>query len=776
MSEHTPVSSEVWLAQIRDLSRLFNDRSLRTKLILAFLAITLLSVGGVALFSSRATQDALTREVGANLHSLADSRARALGDLIDRQVDLLEAFALSKLIQDAAAVVSAGYRGDPATIRAGIEQLDRRWVAAQDDDVMIQAHLSNLYASELKEYQDTFPDQAEVFLTDKYGALVAASERTSGYDHSDEDWWRAAYNNGQGAAFIGQPQFDQSRKVISVVIALPMYVHGTHEVVGVLHTTYNLNPLAQMLATTRFGQTGQNELLLSDGRLFDAEGNLAAVDAAELAQLKQSAGAEYAQIALSGTPRLVSQAPVVTHDSEHAALVAGLGWTLVVHQDSDEAFQPVSAALRSTLFAGLAALLGAGLLAFVVAQAISAPIKRLTLVALQIASGDLSRRVMMRQRDEIGRLAVGFNTMADALETRIAAEQHAQAEARRLQQAEADGRLLLEHTVADYLSFVERVAQGDLTQRLTIQRNGALGQLGQGLNGMVENLQRITAEVQQATNAIAAAAAEILAATNQQAASAAEQSAAITQTTTTVDEVKAIASQTAERANQVAQDSQAALSVARQGAGVVEETVAGMNQIRARVESIASTILALAEQTQAIGTIISTVSELADQSNLLALNAAIESARAGEAGKSFAVVAQHVRALAERSKGATVQVKEILSEIQKATQVAVLVTEEGTKGVDAGGKLAASAGVVIHKIAREVESGAQASVQIAAAATQQTAGMEQIGQAMVSIQQATTQALSSTRQAERAAQDLHTLSQSLQQAISAYRLYGKAQN
>src|SRR6185436_4954335 len=161
----------------------------------------------------------------------------------------------------------------------------------------------------------------------------------------------------------------------------------------------------------------------------------------------------------------------------------------------------------------------------------------------------------------------------------------------------------------------------------------------------------------------------------------------------------------------------------------------GMGQIRQRVESIASTILALAEQTQAIGTIITSVSELADQSNLLALNAAIEAARAGEAGKSFAVVAQHVRDLAERSKGATVQVRELLSEIQKATSMAVLVTEEGTKGVDSGGKLAAQAGQVIHKIAQEVEGGAQANVQITAAAHQQTVGMEQVGQAMANIQQ-----------------------------------------
>jgi len=330
------------------------------------------------------------------------------------------------------------------------------------------------------------------------------------------------------------------------------------------------------------------------------------------------------------------------------------------------------------------------------------------------------------------------------------------------------GRLM--RPIAVLQLATNQLASGNLTARVDLVRNDELGLLASSFNHMAESLHSMTSQVQQAVAAIMAAATEILAASTQQTASAAEQAAAITQTTTTIEEVKAIALQTAQQASQVAQDSQTALTVAHQGTQAVEGTIGGMTQIRERVQEIAQTILTLAEQTQAIGTIISTVNDLANQSNLLALNAAIEAARAGEQGKSFAVVAQNVRDLAERSKAATVQVQTILSEIQRASNSAVLVTEEGNKGVEVGSKLTAQTGQVIRRIAQEVESGTQANVQIAAAAQQQTAGMEQVGQAMANIQQATTQALASTRQAERAAQDLNTLAQSLQQAVAAYRL------
>jgi methyl-accepting chemotaxis protein len=428
--------------------------------------------------------------------------------------------------------------------------------------------------------------------------------------------------------------------------------------------------------------------------------------------------------------------------------------------------------LKGTLIGGtLFAILIGLVVSLWIASSISRRIGLVAGAAAGMADGRLEEQYDLPSgQDEVGQMAGAFAHMAARIRNQIEEQKRANDELR----AANDTRVAkeyLESVVRDYSNFATEVARGNLSARLSINGgNDELTELGRNLNHMVEGLHEITLQTQQASANIAASAAEILAATTQQASSAAEQSSAITQTSTTIEEVKAIALQTAQQAAQVAEDSQTALTAARQGTASVEETVNGMNEIRRRVESIAQTILALSEQTQAIGSIITTVSELADQSNLLALNAAIEAARAGEQGKSFAVVAQHVRDLAERSKRATQQVRDILSEIQRATNAAVLVTEEGTKGVESGTQLAGQAGEIIHRIAGEVEVGAQANVQMAAAAQQQTAGMDQIGQAMGSIQQATTQTLASTRQAERAAQDLHSLAQSLQKTIAAYKL------
>jgi len=263
--------------------------------------------------------------------------------------------------------------------------------------------------------------------------------------------------------------------------------------------------------------------------------------------------------------------------------------------------------------------------------------------------------------------------------------------------------------------------------------------------------------LRETASTLASSAAEILAATTQQASGAAESSAAVAETVTTADEVAQTAEQAAQRAKTVADSAQRAAEIGKAGRRAVDESVEGISAVKVQVDSIAGSILVLAEQAQAIGEIIAAVNDIAERTNILALNASVEAARAGEADRGFAVVAAEVKSLAEQSKKATVQVRQILGEIQRATSAAVMTTEQGTKQVGSLTKQVTEAGETIRTLADAAGEAAQAAAQIVASSGQQAVGMAQIRQAIANIHGATQQNLASTKQAERAAQDLNAL-------------------
>jgi|SRR5919106_946424 methyl-accepting chemotaxis protein len=276
----------------------------------------------------------------------------------------------------------------------------------------------------------------------------------------------------------------------------------------------------------------------------------------------------------------------------------------------------------------------------------------------------------------------------------------------------------------------------------------------------------ITVPLRQTVGTLASSCSEILAATTQQAAGTAEEVTAVQETSATVDEVRQTAQMAAQKAGAVTETVQKTAQVSHDGRRAVEDSVKGMQEMKTRMEAIADRILTLSQQGQAVGEIINAVTDLAEQSNLLAVNAAIEAAKAGEAGKGFAVVATEVKALAEQSKQATAQVRAILNEIQRATQAAVMAAEQGVKASDAGVAVATRAGEAIRLLGESLSEASQAAQQILVSARQQQAGVDQVAVAMQNIQQASTQNMASTRQVERAAQDLNGLAGRLKALVT----------
>jgi methyl-accepting chemotaxis protein len=307
--------------------------------------------------------------------------------------------------------------------------------------------------------------------------------------------------------------------------------------------------------------------------------------------------------------------------------------------------------------------------------------------------------------------------------------------------------------------LIQRQAAADksvLVSTITIGASTVLAFIMVGVGGYVV-VRSVNTTVQHGVSQLASASAEILATTTQQAAGAQEQAAAVTETMTTVNEVAQTADEVSERAKTVGESVQKTLEIGKSGRKVVEESLVAMEVVKEKIETTAENILMLAEQAQAISDIIATVNDVAEQTNLLALNAAIEASRAGEHGKGFTVVASEVKVLAEQSKKATAQVRQILGEIQKATNSAVLSTEEVTKGLASAIKVGVHAGQTIKTLADTLADVSRSAMQIIASISQQATGMTEINQAMKNIDEVAKQNAVAACQASRAAENLNQL-------------------
>ncbi len=431
-----------------------------------------------------------------------------------------------------------------------------------------------------------------------------------------------------------------------------------------------------------------------------------------------------------------------------------------IYKAEAERYQRYFLIFSAVLVSGI---IGALLFSYKLLSGINRPLQRLSAATNQLASGDFSARAEIGAHNELGALGQSFNQMAEKIQ---------QSAARERQQLEEQARReteIREH-VKRMSEQVALVAAGDLRQQLEVSGDGDLTELSRHLNNMTRGLANIAGQIHNAGNAIASTLAEVRGATSAQSSSAAQQAAAVNETTTTLEEIRATSSQTLEKAQALGQSAERSRQESEQGIQAVSQAITGMNDIRERVRGIAETILALSEQTQQIGEITDVVANLAQQSKMLALNASIEAAKAGEAGKGFAVVASEVKDLAEQSQQSTTQVHKILQEIRHATDRAVMATEEGSKGVDAGNQRVERTREVMDKLSEVIRDTALASQQIVAVVRQEAVGIDQVANAMDDINQATNQFVAATRQTEQATVDLSSLAEQLRESVSLYRL------
>lgn len=316
----------------------------------------------------------------------------------------------------------------------------------------------------------------------------------------------------------------------------------------------------------------------------------------------------------------------------------------------------------------------------------------------------------------------------------------------------------------------DAMANGDLSQRVRLANRDELGTIGDSFDAMADSFSRAIQKVAESSYQVASAS-SLVNSTAVRIATGAEEVAAQAATVATAgEEMSATSGDIAQNCQLAAEGAQRASQSANNGAIVVDTTIAVMNQIASKVQESARTVESLGARSDQIGAIIGTIEDIADQTNLLALNAAIEAARAGEQGRGFAVVADEVRALAERTTRATREIGEMIKAIQNETRGAVAAMEQGVQQVAAGTIEAGKSGEALRDILEQVNSVAMQVNQIATAAEEQTATTSEISNNMMQITEVVQDTASGAHESATAASQLNGNAEELQRLVSQFKL------
>jgi len=682
---------------------------LGTKLLLGGLlviAIPIIIIGIVAIYESRQNTLEMTKH---NMLTISRSLAGALEIGLTKELQIVHNMSNSNALIEATEKVA----------RDGIKK-------SQNEIDLAQRELSKIKKATGEHYSNIM-----VAVGNGISFADGFEGKNKGTNFSDRETFKKAIN---GQTNIGEMGISKTKGTVVCFAGAPIRAGKDNQPIGAILTGLQFEFFSDIIGAAKIGKGGFAYIVDKNGLYVNhpvkssiLKVNISQVKGMEpLMKIVGSSQGGIVEYVSDGIPKVAAIAPVgIT------------GWSVVTSIPYDELLAPARYTRNVIVSVGLTFFILAFLFFSLFARSLTRPLIDLVGAAGKIAGGNLTVEVTSEnRRDEIGDLARAFTLMIQSLK--------------------------------DKAQIAQKIAGGDLTIEAAPLSEADV--LGNAFSTMVAKNRQQIQEIIEGVNVLTSSGSEIMASVSQLTSGAAETSTAVSETTTTVEEVKQTTDVSSQKAKHVAELGQKSIEISRTGLKSIEDTINGMNRIKEQVESIADMVVRLSEQSQAIGEIIATVNDLAEQSNLLAVNASIEAAKAGEQGKGFAVVAQEIRSLAAQSKQATTQVRNILFDVQKAISSAVMATELGSKAVGEGVRLSTQAGEAIDVLAQSVTESTNAAIQIAASSHQQFIGIDQVASAMENIREAALQMASSTKQAERAAHDLHNLGQRLQEIVKFYKV------
>ncbi|MFH1194382.1 MAG: methyl-accepting chemotaxis protein [bacterium] len=491
------------------------------------------------------------------------------------------------------------------------------------------------------------------------------------------------------------------------------------------------------------------------------------------------------------------------------------------------------AGMRTKVFLGLGlAFIISVFVALYMGKYIGKPVKKLTEAADKLATGNIDVSLDIDSQDEVGRLSGSFTKMIENIKEQANAVEcisrgdlkvvvnvksdkdvlsqsllklieiirNLITESVKLSTAAIEGKLsergnidkfsggykeivaginsTLEAIIMPFSeskNVLEKIADGDLTARMNGDYKGDFNLIKNSINELADSFNNTLVEFTDAIEATASASHQISSSAEEMAAGSQEQSAQTSEVASAIEEMTRTIIENTKNTTFAAERAKSSGEKAIEGGKVVEETIDGMSRIADVVNSSAATVETLGNSSNQIGEIIQVIDDIADQTNLLALNAAIEAARAGEQGRGFAVVADEVRKLAERTTKATKEIASMIKKIQLDTAEAVESIQTGKEEVERGKLLVHKAGASLNEIIASADKAVDIITQVAAASEEQSATAEQISKSIDGINAVTHESATGIQQIAQSTEDLSKLTMNLQEKISQFKLTSSKQ-